>query len=61
MILMHYVNFIYCSVERLFNQLVTSGNPALEPLIVTSGSVLSINRNYLFDPKAIYALFFVHG
>ncbi|XP_013401216.1 gametogenetin-binding protein 2 [Lingula anatina] len=49
------------SVEKLFGQLVETGYPALEPLIVAATSCLSISRNYLFDPKAIYALFYIHG
>ena len=38
-----------------------SGRPALEPLIFTGGSVLSLKREYLFEPKAIFGLFYVHG
>ncbi|XP_064653255.1 gametogenetin-binding protein 2-like isoform X2 [Lineus longissimus] len=49
------------SVERLFSQLARSSHPALEPLVITKDSELSINRNYLLDPKAMYALFHVHG
>ncbi|KAI0208700.1 Gametogenetin-binding protein 2 [Lamellibrachia satsuma] len=49
------------SVERLFQELVDSGRPALEPLVFTGGSVLSLKREYLFEPKAIFALFYVHG
>ncbi|XP_066295842.1 gametogenetin-binding protein 2-like isoform X1 [Branchiostoma lanceolatum] len=49
------------SVERLFNQLVESGHPAIEPLIVTPHSVLSIKHAYLFDPRSVYTLFYVHG
>lgn len=50
-----------CSVEKLFIQLVETGHPALEPLVVTPSGILSIKHDYLFDPKAIYALFYVHG
>ncbi|WAR02768.1 GGNB2-like protein [Mya arenaria] len=62
-LLTHLVPCVGCrrSVERLFNQLVKSQHPALEPLIVTQGAVLSINRNYLFDPRALYSLFYIHG
>jgi len=49
------------SVERLFHQLVKSGHPALEPLVISSSSYLSIKPDYLDDPKALYSLFYVHG
>jgi len=48
-------------VERLFKQLAESGHPALEPLVITKASGLSIERNVLFEPKALYALFYIHG
>ncbi|XP_052245499.1 gametogenetin-binding protein 2-like isoform X2 [Dreissena polymorpha] len=62
-LLTHLVPCVGCrrSVERLFNQLVKSQHPALEPLIITKSSVMSINRNYLFDPRALYSLFYIHG
>ena len=53
--------FIDFSIEQLFNQLVESHHPALEPLVVTTDSYLSIQRDVLFDPKSIYALFHIHG
>lgn len=49
------------SVERLFKQVSESGHPALEPLVITKTSGLSIERNVLFEPKALYALFYIHG
>ena len=49
------------SVERLFTQLVEGQHSALEPLIITRKGVLSVNREFLFDPKALYALFYIHG
>lgn len=62
-LLAHMVPCVGCrrSVERLFNQLVESQHPALEPLLVTRRSVLSLSRDSLFDPKALYALFYIHG
>lgn len=55
-----YMYVIY-SVERLFSQLVEGQHSALEPLIITRKGVLSVNREFLFDPKALYALFYIHG
>lgn len=49
------------SVERLFSQLVESGNPALEPLTVGPKGVLSITRSCTSDAKKLYALFYGHG
>ncbi|XP_041096765.1 gametogenetin-binding protein 2 isoform X1 [Polyodon spathula] len=49
------------SVERLFSQLVESGNPALEPLTVGSTGVLSVTRTCMADAKKLYTLFYVHG
>ncbi|KAG2459024.1 GGNB2 protein, partial [Polypterus senegalus] len=49
------------SVERLFSQLVESGNPALEPLTVGSTGVLSLTRACMTDAKKLYTLFYVHG
>lgn len=62
-LLTHLVPCVGCrrSVERLFNQLVKSQHPALEPLIINKSSVMSISRNYLFDPRALYSLFYIHG
>jgi len=60
-VLLSFVVVCVFSVERLFNQLVKSQHPALEPLIVTKRAEMSINRNYLFDPRALYSLFYIHG
>lgn len=62
-LLTHLVPCVGCrrSVERLFNQLVLSQHPALEPLIINKGAVMSVSRNYLFDPRALYSLFYIHG
>ncbi|KAH0513843.1 Gametogenetin-binding protein 2 [Microtus ochrogaster] len=49
------------SVERLFSQLVDSGNPALEPLTVGPKGVLSLTRSCMTDAKKLYTLFYVHG
>ena len=49
------------SVEKLFKELVESGHPALEPLVITRKGELSIKHEFLFDPKAVYALFYIHG
>lgn len=49
------------SVERLFHELAKSGHPAVEPLVITSHSELSINREQLFEPRALYCLFYIHG
>uniref|UniRef100_K1S3Z7 Gametogenetin-binding protein 2 n=1 Tax=Magallana gigas TaxID=29159 RepID=K1S3Z7_MAGGI len=61
--LAHMVPCVGCrrSVERLFSQLVEGQHSALEPLIITRKGVLSVNREFLFDPKALYALFYIHG
>ncbi|XP_069082657.1 gametogenetin-binding protein 2 isoform X4 [Pleurodeles waltl] len=49
------------SIERLFSQLVESGNPALEPLTIGPKGVLSVTRNCMTDAKKLYTLFYVHG
>ncbi|XP_053130998.1 gametogenetin-binding protein 2-like isoform X3 [Hemicordylus capensis] len=49
------------SVERLFSQLVESGNPALEPLTVGAKGFLSVTRSCMMDAKKLYTLFYVHG
>ncbi|XP_023612606.1 gametogenetin-binding protein 2 isoform X5 [Myotis lucifugus] len=49
------------SVERLFSQLVESGNPALEPLTIGPKGVLSVTRSCMTDAKKLYTLFYVHG
>lgn len=49
------------SVERLYNQLLESGQPALEPLIIKTSRVLTLSNSFLLDPRLIYALFYIHG
>lgn len=49
------------SVERLYNQLWESGQPAIEPLIITASGVLTLSESFLIDAKLIYALFYIHG
>ncbi|XP_055736303.1 gametogenetin-binding protein 2-like [Salvelinus fontinalis] len=49
------------SVERLFSQLVESGNPALEPITVKSIGVLSVTKACVVNAKKLYTLFYVHG
>lgn len=49
------------SVERLFSQLVESGNPALEPLSVRSTGILSVAKACMVDAKKLYTLFYIHG
>uniref|UniRef100_A0A8C5C150 Gametogenetin-binding protein 2 n=1 Tax=Gadus morhua TaxID=8049 RepID=A0A8C5C150_GADMO len=49
------------SVERLFSQLVESGNPALEPLTVKTPAMLSVTKACLADAKKLFTLFYVHG
>ncbi|KAL3856777.1 hypothetical protein ACJMK2_011495 [Sinanodonta woodiana] len=62
-LLTHDVPCVGCrrSVERLFNQLVQSKLLALDPLLITKSGVMSVNRNLLFDPRALYSLFYIHG
>eukprot|EP00795_Rhopilema_esculentum_P015591 gene15591-6861_t len=49
------------SVERLYGQLLESGQPALEPLIIKTSRVLTLSDGFLSDPRLIYALFYIHG
>uniref|UniRef100_A0A8C7PBS5 Gametogenetin-binding protein 2 n=2 Tax=Oncorhynchus mykiss TaxID=8022 RepID=A0A8C7PBS5_ONCMY len=49
------------SVERLFSQLVESGNLALEPLTVKPIGVLSVTKACVVNAKKLYTLFYVHG
>ncbi|ESP04183.1 hypothetical protein LOTGIDRAFT_136639 [Lottia gigantea] len=61
--LAHTVSCVGCrrSVEHLLNLLVASQHPTLEPLVVTQRAELSLKHEYLFDPKAVFALFYIHG
>ncbi|KAK6321907.1 hypothetical protein J4Q44_G00066990 [Coregonus suidteri] len=49
------------SVERLFSQLVESGNPALEPLTLKPIGVLSVTKACVADANKLYNLFYFHG
>lgn len=49
------------SVERLFSQLVESGNPALDPLSVGAKGVLTLSRSCMTDATKLYTLFYVRG
>ncbi|KAK3736277.1 hypothetical protein QZH41_020741 [Actinostola sp. cb2023] len=62
-LLSHSVPCVGCrrSVERLCNQLIKSGQRALEPLIITTSGILTVSDFFLHDPKLIYALFYIHG
>lgn len=55
------ISFLLFSVERLFLQLVKSGHPAVDPLVITQHSELSIKHELLFDPRALFCLFYIHG
>ncbi|KAK3775473.1 hypothetical protein RRG08_027229 [Elysia crispata] len=62
-LLSHMVPCVGCrkSVERLFTQLQKSQHPALEPLVITPRGEMSIQHEYLFDPRSLFSLFHVHG
>ncbi|XP_065663783.1 gametogenetin-binding protein 2 isoform X2 [Hydra vulgaris] len=49
------------SVERLYNQLWKSRQPAIEPLMITATGILTLTEGFLVDAKLIYALFYIHG
>ncbi|XP_053310270.1 gametogenetin-binding protein 2 isoform X1 [Spea bombifrons] len=49
------------SVERLFTQLVESGNPALDPLSVGAKGVLTLSHSCMTDATKLYTLFYVRG
>ncbi|XP_073416884.1 gametogenetin-binding protein 2 isoform X2 [Dendrobates tinctorius] len=49
------------SVERLFTQLVESGNPALDPLSVGTKGILTLSRSCMTDAAKLYTLFYVCG
>lgn len=48
------------SVERLFYQLMLSGHPTLDPIIITGKGVLTINEDKLKSPQAICTLLHKH-
>lgn len=45
------------SVEALLNKLYSSGDSALEPLVITDEGILSVGRDHLFSPQAVSNLF----
>ncbi|XP_044144197.1 gametogenetin-binding protein 2 isoform X1 [Bufo gargarizans] len=49
------------SVERLFTQLVESGNPALDPLSVGAKGILTLSHSCMADAAKLYTLFYVCG
>uniref|UniRef100_A0A8C5P6M5 Gametogenetin-binding protein 2 n=1 Tax=Leptobrachium leishanense TaxID=445787 RepID=A0A8C5P6M5_9ANUR len=49
------------SVERLFSQLVESGNPALDPLSIGAKGVLTLSRSCMTDATKLFSLFYVRG
>ncbi|XP_075051694.1 gametogenetin-binding protein 2 isoform X2 [Mixophyes fleayi] len=49
------------SVERLFTQLMESGNPALDPLSVGAKGVLTLSHSCMTDARKLYTLFYVCG
>ncbi|XP_069612645.1 gametogenetin-binding protein 2 isoform X3 [Ranitomeya imitator] len=49
------------SVERLFTQLVESGNPALDPLSVGAKDILTLSHRCMTDAAKLYTLFYVCG
>jgi hypothetical protein len=50
-----------CSVERLFSDLVESGYPALEPLVVNADASVSVTPEYQERAKSLASLFHVHA
>lgn len=47
------------SVERLFYDLMKSGHPALDPLVITPNGLLSINDAILESPQQLCTM--LHG
>lgn len=48
------------SVERLFYQLMLSGHPTLDPIIITGKGVLTIGEDKLKSPQAVCTLLHKH-
>ncbi|XP_058445588.1 gametogenetin-binding protein 2-like [Malaya genurostris] len=48
------------SVERLFYQLMLSGHPTLDPVVITSKGILTINEDKIRCPQAICTLLYNH-
>ncbi|XP_075709645.1 gametogenetin-binding protein 2 isoform X2 [Rhinoderma darwinii] len=49
------------SVERLFTQLVESGNPALDPLSLGAKGILTLSHSCMTDASKLYTLFYICG
>jgi len=45
------------SVESMLNKLLVSGDPALEPLVITEDKAISIGRDHIKTPQALANLF----
>lgn len=45
------------SVENMLQKLYNSGDPALEPLVITDDKVISVGRDHITTPKALANLF----
>ena len=45
------------SVEAMLQKLCTSGDPALEPLVITEDKVISVGRDHIQTPQALANLF----
>ena len=45
------------SVEAMLQKLHDSGDPALEPLVITDDKVISVNRDHILTPQALANLF----
>lgn len=50
---------IVFSVERLFYDLMKSGHPALDPLVITADGLLSIKEEVLKSPQQLCTI--LHG
>ena len=45
------------SVEAMLQKLHDSGDPALEPLVITDDKVISVNRDHILTPQSLANLF----
>lgn len=53
------VKYSMFSVERLFYDLMKSGHPALDPLVITPNGLLSIKDDVLESPQRLCTI--LHG